>query len=103
MRSILIALALFVASPVSATPQNPDYINAGQCAGNRYSKCRYTLDIITAEDGEAMVFVPGLEWMGPSRISTVEFCVETQGTNAWQNLITDSDYELMEGCLLEVE
>ena len=50
---------------------------------------------------EPMVVVPGLEFIGPSRLSTVEFCQKSEGTNHWTQLQTDSDLELMEGCLIE--
>lgn len=49
---------------------------------------------------EAMVVVPGLENLGPSRLSTVQHCSEIEGVN-WQNLVTDSDYFNMESCLIE--
>jgi len=49
---------------------------------------------------EPMVTVPGLENLGPSRVSTVEFCSEIEGLN-WKNLQTDSDFDLMEACLIE--
>lgn len=100
---LLTALALCFAcvAPVGATPQSPDYINGGQCAGDRYSKCRYTLEIINPD--EQMVVVPGLEWMGASRISTVEFCEESEGTNPWDQLITDADFDLMEACLYSMD
>ena len=49
---------------------------------------------------ELMVLVPGLEELGYSRISTVEFCSEITGTD-YTNLITDSDFESMESCLIE--
>lgn len=49
---------------------------------------------------ERMVQVPGLENLGPSRISTVEYCAEIENLD-WQNLITDSDFYQMEGCLIE--
>ena len=99
---LLTALALCFAcvAPVAATPQSPDYIHGGQCAGDRYSKCRYTLDIINPD--EQMVVVPGLEWMGEYRVSTVEFCEESQETNPWDQLITDADFDLMEGCLIDM-
>jgi len=100
MKKQLFALAssLFLAIPASATPQSPDYINGGQCAGDRYSKCRYTLEIVNPT--EAMVVVPGLEFVGPSRISTVEHCSAIEGLD-WRNLLTDSDFQLMHDCLVE--
>jgi hypothetical protein len=51
--------------------------------------------------GEPMVVVPGLEVLGPNRLSTVQWCQKVEGTNDWRKLITDSDFELMEGCLIE--
>lgn len=50
---------------------------------------------------EAMVVVPGLEDLGPSRISTVEFCQKNEGLKDWRQLITDTDFDLMEACLIE--
>jgi len=49
---------------------------------------------------EPMVIVPGLESLGPSRVSTVEFCSEIENLD-WKNLQTDSDFGQMEGCLIE--
>jgi hypothetical protein len=49
---------------------------------------------------EPMVSVPGLEFLGESRISTVRHCAALTNTN-WQKLITDSDYENLESCLIE--
>jgi hypothetical protein len=95
--SILAAVAFAV--PAQATPESPDFINGGQCAGDVYSKCRYTLEVINPD--EEMVQVPGLENLGPSRISTVEFCQEIEGLNDWREMMTDSDFDLMEACLIE--
>ena len=49
---------------------------------------------------EPTVVVPGLESLGESRISTVQFCSAITHTD-WRNLITDSDFENMEFCLIE--
>lgn len=49
---------------------------------------------------EQTVIVPGLEFLGESRISTVRHCAAITHTD-WRNLITDSDYENMESCLIE--
>lgn len=51
--------------------------------------------------GELMVLVPGLEELGYSRISTVEHCSEIVGARNWMDLITDSELEGMEACLIE--
>lgn len=101
MRKLLATLAIIAsaAMPAGATPQSPDYINGGQCAGDQYSKCRYTLEII--EPNEPMVVVPGLEMVGPSRISTVEFCAEMVGVNDWSDMITDLELDGMYVCLIE--
>lgn len=83
MKTILTALALatFAALPAGATPT--------------------TREVIAPD--ELMVKVPGLEWIGYSRISTVEFCQETNDVNDWMELITDTEFEQMEACLLEME
>jgi hypothetical protein len=49
---------------------------------------------------EQTVTVPGLEFLGASRISSVQFCSAITHTD-WRNLQTDSDYENMESCLIE--
>lgn len=50
---------------------------------------------------ETMVVVPGLEFVGPSRLSTVEFCAEIEGLGDYRQLITDHDFEAMHACLVE--
>ncbi len=50
---------------------------------------------------EPMVVVPGLEFVGASRLSTVEFCAEVEGLGDWRQLITDHDFDAMHGCLVE--
>ena len=94
-----LALVLATAIPAGATPQSPDYINGGQCAGDQYSKCRYSLEIVNPS--EPMVLVPSLEFLGYSRISTVEFCAEVENINDWTNLMTDEELFGMEACLIE--
>ena len=99
MNKFLSALTvLTLALPAGATPVHPHYTNNGQCAGAEGSGCRYTLEIVNPN--EVMVQVPGLENLGPSRLSTVKFCAEVEKVN-WQNLMTDSDFEMMESCLIE--
>jgi len=73
-----LAITLATALPVSATPQRE----------------------VIAYD-EMMVLVPNLEFLGYSRISTVEHCAEVADVTDWMNLTTDSEFEVMEGCLLE--
>ena len=55
-----------------------------------------------AYDNERMVLVPGLEKLGPSRISSVEFCAKETGSGNWQQLITDLHFDRMEACLLDL-
>jgi hypothetical protein len=85
--------------PAGATPQSPDYINGGQCAGDRYSKCRYTLEIVNPN--EPMVVIPELKFLGASRISTIEHCAELENIADWKNMITDEELYSMEACLIE--
>ena len=101
MKKLLATLAIIASAalPAGATPQNPDFINGGQCAGDRYSKCRYSLEIVNP--AEPMVLVPGLEFLGYSRISTVEFCAEVEQIEDYSNLITDEELLNMEACLIE--
>ena len=51
---------------------------------------------------EKMVTVPGLEYMGASRISSVRHCVSQTGATDWRNLITDGDLQSMESCLRDL-
>ena len=78
MKKFIAALALTaLAIPASATPVR-----------------------LVVEPYEQMVQVPGLEYLGPSRISTVQHCAKIEALD-WQNLITDSDFDTFEGCLIE--
>ena len=101
MKKLLATLAIIASAalPAGATPQSPDFINGGQCAGDRYSKCRYSLEIVNPS--EPMVLVSGLEFLGYSRISTVEFCAEIEQIEDYSNLITDEELLNMEACLIE--
>lgn len=80
MRNLLAVVALTAATvlPAAATPTQREIVNPN----------------------ETMILVPGLEFLGYSRISTVEHCAEITGTDYTQ-LITDSDYTQMEACLIE--
>jgi hypothetical protein len=49
-----------------------------------------------------MVLVPGLEKLGPSRISTVTFCAKEIGNAKWQELVTDLHFDRMEACLIDL-
>jgi hypothetical protein len=101
MKKLIAALAIAAATvmPAGATPQSPDYINGGQCAGDRYSKCRYTLEIVNAN--EPMVVIPELKFLGASRISTIEHCAELENIADWKNMTTDEELWGMEACLIE--
>ena len=55
-----------------------------------------------AYDNERMVLVPGLEKLGPSRISSVEFCAKDTGSGNWQQLVTDLHFDRMEACLIDL-
>lgn len=97
----LIAVAALIAlraMPAAAAPQSPDYINGGQCAGDRFSKCRYSLEIVNPE--EPMIVLPAFKDLGPSRLSTIEWCSEVVG-KTYDELLTDSDFEGYEACLIE--
>jgi hypothetical protein len=101
MKKLLATLAIIAsaAMPAGATPQSPDYHNGGQCAGDQYSKCRYTLEIV--KPNEPMVLIPELKFLGLSRISTVEHCAELEYIADWKNMMTDEELWGMEACLIE--
>ncbi len=73
-----IAAAVFTAVPASATPGR-----------------------VIVNPTEPMILVPGLEFLGYSRISTVEFCAEIENITDYTNLITDEELYNMESCLIE--
>ena len=98
MKLLPLLSSLMLALPVGATPQWPGYTPGGQCAGPVGSGCKYTLEIVN--HGESMVQVPGLEYLGPSRLSTVEHCEVTTELNPYE-LLTDEDFDIFEGCLID--
>jgi hypothetical protein len=59
-----------------------------------------TRDVVNP--GEPMVVVPGLEWLGKSRLSTVTFCAKDTGSGNWKQLVTDLHFDRMEACLIEM-
>ena len=81
MRKLLAALAIATATvmPAGATPRQLEVVNYD----------------------EMMVLVPNLEFVGYSRISTVEFCAEMIGVNDWTDMVTDLELDGMYVCLLE--
>jgi len=60
-----------------------------------------TPERVIVNPNEPMVVVPGLEKIGPSRISTVLHCSDIYGIADWTNLITDDELDGMWECLLE--
>lgn len=74
-----LAIAAATALPAGATPRQLEVINYD----------------------EMMVLVPNLEFVGYSRISTVEFCAEMLGVNDWTDMMTDLELDGMRVCLLE--
>lgn len=89
--------ALALALPASATPQSPDYTNGGQCAGGPGSGCRYSLEIVTPNQDELVVYDP---YFGPSLAKTVSLCLSEVGVANADDLITDSQLEGYEACML---
>jgi hypothetical protein len=79
MKTILIALTLaaLTGTPAGATPR--------------------PLDVIAYD--EMMVLTPNLEYLGYSRITTVEACEDETGKDHTA-LITDSDFAEFEACLI---
>lgn len=76
--SLLVAAALLLPLPAAATPTPARLIVA---------------------PAEPMVTMAGLEFMGPSRFSTVAHCLAIAGAVA--ELITDDQYETMAACLAD--
>ena len=52
--------------------------------------------------GRMMVLVPGLEFLGYSRLGSVEHCAEVAKVADWTALTTDSELEGMEACLVDL-
>ena len=126
---LLTALTLCFAcvAPVAATPLNFDtpeleaigemcdngdrmacgalvYETNGQCAGPWWSGCDYNSNGFRVYDPEEpMIMVPGLEFLGYSRVSTVVHCAALNDIEDVDNMITDADLEGMEACLIEHE
>lgn len=76
----------------------------GNCAGPSWSTCKYNSNGYRVYDPEEpMVLVPGLEFLGYSRVSTVTHCAALNDIEDVDNLITDADLEGMEACLIEHE
>lgn len=121
LRSAFLAAALALSAlPAAATPHNTDTaaaemageacamgdyaacdhllaLTGGHCAGPAWSGCDYGLELRAVDNG-LMTWVPGY---GPSRIETVEVCLQDAGVSRYQDLITDSHFEVFGGCLEE--
>jgi hypothetical protein len=78
---VAIAISASAAMPAGATPRQLEVINYD----------------------EMMVLVPNLEFVGYSRISTVDACVEETGVEDWTNMVTDAELEGFEVCLISYE
>jgi len=124
--SLLLAALLFVNPAAHATPSPGDTreaeilgefcdegfntacrklatVTKGNCAAPAGSGCRYDSGIfVPVKPAELMVLVPGLEFLGLSRISSVEFCVKETKVRNWLDLITDQDLEGMATCLVDL-
>jgi hypothetical protein len=64
------------------------------------SSLMLALPVGATPGGESMVQVPGLEYLGPSRLSTVEHCEVTTELNPYE-LLTDEDFDVFEGCIID--
>ena len=125
--SILLAAALLLAAPtVHATPSPTDTreaeilgelcdeglrtacrqlatVTQGNCAAPAGSGCRYDSGVfVPVKPNELMVLVPGLEFLGLSRISSVQYCQSQTGVADWRQLITDADLGGMNRCLRDL-
>ena len=81
LKKLIVAIAIFASTaiPAGATPTQLEVINYD----------------------EMMVLVPSLEFVGYSRISTVEHCAEMLGVEDWTDMITDDELDGMHVCLIE--
>ena len=98
LKTLALYASALVALPALALPQWPGYTPGGNCAGPTGSGCKYTLEI--RDMGEPMIQVPGLEYLGPSRQSTVQECELLTGFDS-NELLTDEHFDLFESCLIE--
>lgn len=117
--TVLAAVLLLAAGPVGATPvsydtpQNEqlgeacamgDYgacdalveATGGRCAGPVWSQCQYNDETLLPAYPGLTTWVPGY---GHSRVETVQACLEDAGVGRFQDLITDSHFEIFNGCL----
>jgi len=79
MKNILSVLAIVAASVMPASAETFEVMNPD----------------------ELMVLVPNVEFVGYSRISTVEFCAQLNNIQDWTDMGTDEELYSMEGCLIE--
>ena len=57
---------------------------------------------VPVKPNELMVVVPGLEFLGLSRISSVQHCQRQTGARDWMELQTDAELEGMNRCLADL-
>lgn len=76
-------------------------LTGGQCAAPVGSGCRYDSSVkyTLPVDNGLMVDVPNV---GQSRYETVNFCLHESGVDKYQDLLTDTDVESFESCLIEM-
>lgn len=54
------------------------------------------------DKNEAMIVVPQLQYLGQSRESSVNFCVQQVGVKSVDQVITDEELDILEGCLVDL-
>ena len=78
-------------------------VTQGNCAAPAGSGCRYDSGVfVPVKPNELMVVVPGLEFLGLSRISSVQHCQRQTGARDWMELQTDAELEGMNRCLADL-
>ena len=70
----------------------------GQCAGPAWSQCRYNSATLRLVEPGLMTPVPGFGW---SRVETVDACLQDAGVRRYQDLITDSHFQVFGSCMTE--
>jgi hypothetical protein len=76
-------------------------LTQGQCAGPQGSGCAYDSAVTVKQtvDNGLMVSVPNV---GYSRVESVNYCLKGSGVGKYQDLLTDSQFEGFEGCLIDL-
>jgi hypothetical protein len=73
-------------------------LTGGNCAAPAGSGCRYDSNKFVPADNGLMVEVP---YFGKSRFETVAFCLQQSKVDKYQNLITDTQFEVFGSCMVE--